>query len=76
MKGKSLLSRCPFCSKEFAGEKLSGHLLYCEERKKARSKREESHRVSQKAQNDTPLKRLITKGGRHLPGYPSLAKKL
>ncbi len=76
MKGKSLLSRCPFCSKEFSGEKLSGHLLYCEERKKARSKREESHRVSQKAQNDSPLKRLITKGGRHLPGYPSLAKKL
>lgn len=56
-------SSCPFCRKEFqSGSKLSMHLLKCRERQKSSKKRGQSSSMLHS--------RLLTVGGRHLPGHP------
>ena len=73
----TLLSRCPFCSKEFTGDKLSGHLLRCTERKKARERRQKNCNAFLTPERKegrllSRIERLLTSGGRQLPGHPSL----
>ena len=72
MSGRSkatLLSRCPFCSKEFPGERLSGHLLNCSERQKARERRENAYLTPERRAN---RQQFLTSGGRQLPGHPTI----
>ena len=66
-----LKSVCPFCSKEFAGERLSRHLLRCHSRKKTRERRESSFRTPERTKR---IEKVMTVGGRQLPGHPGIIR--